>query len=274
MRLSGKRVVLTGASGGIGRALAHQLAARGCRILLVGRNPEALTVLEDELRQAGHGAEQGLFSVAADVTRESDRSHLADFANSAIGGVDILINLAGAMSFCEFSTEESAVTEQLFRANVLAPMALSRLLIPQMRRQRQGEIVNVGSIFGSIAFAWFTTYSSTKFALRGFSEALRRELAGSGVGVTYIAPRAVRTPFNSERIMAMCKATGTRMDDPEAVAKQIVKALERGERERYLGFPESWFVRINGLFPRLVDRALRQQNELAKGYLAESEGRA
>ncbi len=267
MRLSGQRVVLTGASGGIGRAVARQLVEKGARVVLVGRREEALAALEEELLQAGFGADQGIFSLAVDVTEDTDRQRLVEFANSAMGGVDILINLAGAMSFSEFSQESAAVTEQLFQANILAPMQLSRLLIPQMRRQQSGEIVNVGSIFGSIAFAWFTTYSSTKFALRGFSEALRRELAGSSVGVTYIAPRAVRTPFNSDRMVEMCKATGTQMDEPEAVARQVVDALEQGKRECYLGFPEKLFVRINSLFPRLVDRALNGQNRIAKSYL-------
>ncbi len=267
MNFQGKRVLLTGASGGIGRALSQELLERNAWIVMVGRNAEALEELECELEALGYGAAQGVFSIAADVTTETGRERVVEFAQGAMGGVDVLINLAGAMSFSEFVEESAETTEQLFQTNVLAPMALTRLLLPEMVRRQSGEVVNVGSIFGSIAFAWFTSYSSTKFALRGFSEALRRELQGSGVGVSYIAPRAVRTPFNSDRVVEMCKATGTTMDDPKQVARTLVKTLEVGRRERYLGFPEKLFVRINSLFPRLVDRALRQQNRLAKRFL-------
>ncbi len=271
MNLQQKRVVLTGASGGIGRELVEQLLQREARVVMVGRNADALASVEAALGHAGAGDQQSLFSLTADVTSVAGRQLIVDFSQQAMGGVDMLINLAGAMSFTEFVEETDETTEQLFQANVLAPMQLSRLLLPQMVERGAGEIVNVGSIFGSIAFAWFTTYSATKFALRGFSEALRRELRGSGVGVSYIAPRAVRTSFNSSRMVAMCNETGTTMDDPAVVAMEIVKTLEKGRRERYLGFPEKWFVRINSLFPRLVDRALDQQNRIAKRFLGAQE---
>jgi short-subunit dehydrogenase len=129
-------------------------------------------------------------------------------------------------------------------------------VLPAMKAQGQGRIVNVGSVFGSINFAHFVTYSSAKAGLRGFSQALRRELAGSGVGVTYIAPRAVRTPLNSSAVMAFAKVTGMNMDEPEVIARRIVEAIRVGRPEAYFGFPESLFVRINALFPGLVDRAL------------------
>ncbi|MBT6879138.1 MAG: SDR family NAD(P)-dependent oxidoreductase, partial [Gammaproteobacteria bacterium] len=201
MNLGGKKVILTGATGGIGQEVAQALVAKGTWVLLVGRNQVSLSILEKSLKSEGYGSDRGVFSVSADVSVESQRQHIVEFAHGAMGGVDILINLAGAMSFTEFSEESLETTEQLFQSNVIAPMQLSRLLLPEMVEQGSGNIVNVGSIFGSIAFAWFTTYSSTKYALRGFSEALRRELVDTGVEVTYIAPRAVSTPFNSERMM-------------------------------------------------------------------------
>jgi short-subunit dehydrogenase len=132
-----------------------------------------------------------------------------------------------------------------------------------------GLIVNLGSIFGSIGFAWFASYSASKYALRGFSEALRRELHGTGVDVCYIAPRAVKTGLNSEAVYRMADATGMQMDTPEWVAKQIVRAIAGNSKDVYLGFPESLFVRINALLPRLVDLSLRGRNrkmlEFAQG---------
>lgn len=267
MNLKNRRVVLTGASGGIGREVVQGLLDRDASIVMVGRSLKALKSVESSLKVTHDGSARELFSVAADITQHKDRQLIVEIAKEEMGEVDVLINLAGAMSFTEFSVETEETTEELFQSNVLAPMHLTRLLLPGMVEQGHGEIVNVGSIFGSIAFAWFTTYSSTKFALRGFSEALRRELRGSGVGVSYIAPRAVRTPFNSQAITEMCEKTGAAMDEPGSVAKQIIQALEKNQKERYLGFPEKLFVRINNLFPRLVDHALEKQNRIAKRYV-------
>src|SRR6202030_2205215 len=104
----------------------------------------------------------------------------------ATGGIDVLVNCAGIASFGLFDKQTPQSMETLWRINVLAPMQLTRALLPQMTARRHGRIVNIGSVFGSIGFAYFTTYSASKFAIRGFSEALRRELEGSGIGVTYV----------------------------------------------------------------------------------------
>ncbi len=266
-KLAGKRVVLTGASGGIGSEVAHLLVKRGASIVLVGRGESSLALLQSELQQNKPSGEAGITYVAADVTSEADREQVIEQALARMGGIDLLINLAGAMNFTEFSNEKPEITEQLFRINVLAPMHLSRMIVPHMVEKGSGQIVNVGSIFGSIAFAWFASYSSAKFALRGFSEALRRELDGTGVGVTYIAPRAVRTSFNSDQVTEMCHQLKMNMDEPDEVALMIVNALESGAKDKYLGFPEKLFVRINSLFPRLVDKALSSQNREAKRYI-------
>jgi len=145
-------------------------------------------------------------------------------------------------------------------------MLLARAVLPTMLEQNSGQIVNIGSTFGSIGFAWFSAYSASKFALRGFSQALRRELAETGVGVSYIAPRAVKTAINSQAVYAMAAAVKMNMDEPDKVAEQIVKNIRKGEKERYLGFPESFFVRVNAIFPGLVDRAVRKQNRDAQQH--------
>jgi len=124
--------------------------------------------------------------------------------------------------------------------------------------------------FGSIAFAWFASYSASKFALRGFSEALRRELEGSGVGVTYVAPRAVKTALNSPAVYRMAEKVRMNMDDPARVARRIVRAIGRDKKDVDLGFPEAWFVRVNALLPRLVDRTLRKQNRVMREFIQEA----
>jgi short-subunit dehydrogenase len=265
MRIHDARIVLTGASGGIGQALAAELAARGARIGLVGRDLDKLRGLARRLADSGAETE----CIGADLTEAEGSAAVLRQMQARFGGVDILINNAGITDFTEFSAADPARIEQVFRTNVLAPMQLSRALLPDMLAQERGQIVNVGSIFGSIAFACFASYSASKFALRGFSEALRRELEGSGVGVTYVAPRAVRTDLNSATVYRMAERVKMAMDPPEQVARQIVRAIEQGRKDVYLGFPEALFVRINALLPRLVDMALSNQNRIMRGFARE-----
>lgn len=262
MELKDARIVLTGASGGIGAPLARQLAAAGARLYMVGRD-EACIRLARGLREAGGDAA----CLCIDLLDEGAVSRVATASCEHLGGVDILINLAGAMSFESFAAEDPQVTERLLRLNTLVPMQLSQALLPGMLTRKRGRIINVGSIFGSIGFAWFATYSATKFALRGFSEALRRELAGSGVGVTYIAPRATRTGFNTDAVYRMAQTVGMNLDDPADVARAIVDAIRTDRDEAYLGWPEKFFVRMNALLPRLVDNGVRNQNRQAAKFV-------
>ncbi|HEX6828520.1 MAG TPA: SDR family NAD(P)-dependent oxidoreductase, partial [Burkholderiales bacterium] len=140
--------------------------------------------------------------------------------------------------------------------------------LPGMIARGRGRIVNIGSTFGAIAFAHFAAYSATKFALRGFSEALRRELEGTGVGVTYVSPRATRTAANPEAVYRLTEQAGNAVDTPEIIAPLVADAIEQGRCELQIGAPESLFTRINALFPRLVDAALRKQNRAAREALS------
>ncbi|KAA3628111.1 MAG: short chain dehydrogenase [Proteobacteria bacterium] len=262
MDLNNVRILLTGAGGGIGTPVARQLAAAGARLFMVGRD-EAGAGLAEELRQQGADARY-LF---IDLLSEGAASEVAQAARQALGGVDLLVNLAGAMSFESFAAEDPQVTERLLRLNTLVPMQLARAVLPGMLAQQRGRIVNIGSIFGSIGFAYFATYSATKFALRGFSEALRRELAGCGVGVTYIAPRAVKTGFNTDAVYRMAQVVKMSLDEPETVARAIVAAIRAERDEAYIGWPEKLFVRVNALWPRLVDSGVRKKNQQAAQFV-------
>jgi short-subunit dehydrogenase len=265
MKLAGARILLTGAAGGIGAAVAEGLAARGARLALVDRNAEALDRLQAKL-SAGGGT---CHVVPADLLDAAARNGAVEQAADALGGIDILINNAGLLSFRPFDEEDPVQLERIIQLNLLTPMLLTRQVLPLLKAGG-GRIVNIGSTFGTIGFAWFTAYSASKFGLRGFSEALRRELDGSGVGVTYIAPRAVKTRLNTGAVYRMAEATGMNMDAPEWVAAQVVSAIEADRKDIYLGFPEKLFARINGVFPRLVDAALRKQNRVMEGFARES----
>lgn len=260
--LAGQRILLTGAAGGIGQQLTERLAAAGARMVLLDRTIEPLQDLLRSLDPAG----ERLTAVGVDLLDDDARTQAVDLAEKQLGAIDVLINNAGLLSFRPFAQEDPQVIDRIMRLNCLVPMRLARQVLPGMLSASRGRILNIGSTFGSIGFAWFSSYSASKFGLRGFSQALRRELAGSGVGVSYVAPRAVKTKLNTGAIYRMAEATGMRMDDPEWVAERIVEALRRERDEVYLGFPESLFARINALLPGLVDRAVRRQGADMKPF--------
>lgn len=268
MKLKGSRILLTGAAGGIGRATANALARSGARVALIDRNPGALNKLMDEMRILGG---QG-FAFAADLGRAEERARVIAQATAALGGIDALINLAGVLDFAPFESQDAGVIERTIAINLTMPMQLAQLCLPAMLAQGRGRVVNVGSTFGSIGFPFFAAYSASKFGLRGFSQALRRELAGSGVGVTYVAPRATRTPLNTSAVVRMNEALKVAMDPPELVGAAIARALEQERDEAYLGWPEKLFVRLNALLPRLVDGALRKQQPTMRTYASEARG--
>jgi len=265
MDLKNKCVLLTGACGGIGRALARALAQRGANLCLVDRRTDDLETLAAELRSEGVRIE----TACADITTVEGRDGIVRCVHQRLEGIDVLLNNAGIGAFAEFVEQSPGDIEQMFKVNVVAPMQLTRELLPTMIEKGGGRIVNIGSVFGSIAFAWHTSYSASKFALRGFSEALRRELVGTGVGVSYIAPRAVKTTLNSTAVYRMAKEVNMKMDEPADVARRVVQAIERDRDEVVLGWPESLFVRLNSLFPRLIDVALRKQNRIMRTFLHE-----
>lgn len=252
--LRSQRILLTGAAGGIGRELAEALAAKGARLGLLGRTDASVASLDHLV------ATQRLDAVViqADLTDASARRAAVWRMVQAYGGLDVLINLAGVLDFRFFDEADPSAITRALQVNVEAPMQMAREVLPAMLGRGSGRIVNVGSTFGSIGYPGFAAYSASKFALRGFSQALRRELQGTGVGVTYVAPRAVRTAFNPPAVHLMAERKLMRMDEPSWVATRIVHAIERERNEAYLGFPESLFARINGVLPALVDGALKK----------------
>lgn len=246
MNVNGKLTVLTGAGGGIGSAMALRLAEAGARLVLVARNQPRLDALCASLPGAGHRP------VAADIVNAADRAKVID---ACAGELALLVNNAGVNHFGLLEQQGEQELRQMMDVNVLAPMLLTQALLPQLQANG-GCVVNVGSGFGSIGFAGYCGYSASKFALRGFTEALRRELAGSGVTVQYLAPRAVATGMNPPEVDAMNEELGNATDSPEQVASELMALLESGKPARHIGAPERFFAKLNGLFPGIVDSAL------------------
>jgi len=260
MNLSKANILLTGAAGGIGWMTARELGRAGAKLLLTDVQAHPLSHLTAELCAQGITAEY----VEANIADEADRNLLVERALRR--RVNTLINIAGINPFGWLSEQSAAQIERVFQINTIAPVLLCRLMLPVLEKADSAHIVNVGSAFGAIGFPGFTAYSASKFAVRGFSEALRRELADTSIRVHYVAPRATRTALVTDRVHAMNVALGVAMDPPEAVARAIVKALQRERRELAIGFPERLFAKLNGLIPALVDRALGKQLATIRHY--------
>jgi len=266
MNISGSNIMLTGATGGIGHAIAQQLAQRGANLILIGRDLSKLEKLEAALKTPGIS----VTSLWGNLVEPGMPQRLVKAALKQTGRIDILINCAGVQNFGNFSTETSLDTETLVNTNILAPIALTNAVLPHMLQRGSGKIVNVGSIFGSIGFPFFASYSASKFALRGFSEALRRELASTGISVNYVAPRFTRTALNRHAVVRMAGELKMNQDEPEVVARSVIKTIERNSSESYLGWPEKLFVRINSIFPWLVDPSLIKQCNQMQPFTVES----
>lgn len=252
MNLTDARIVLTGAAGGIGSATASWLTQAGANVVLTDLEQGALDRVKGALE-----ASRVLATVATDVTTERGRCALVEIACKH--RVNVLINLAGINPFGVFAEQTAGEIAKAFAINATAPLLLCHALLPVLLEHRSAHIVNVGSTFGSIGFPGFAAYSASKFAVRGFSEALRRELADTPVRVHYVAPRATKTALATDRVRALNAELGVGMDAPTTVAAAIVRVLRDERRELLLGLPERLFATLNALFPALVDRSLRRQ---------------
>lgn len=253
MKIASARVLLTGASGGIGIEILRQLLERGACVAAVSNDLRPVRAAFPELADDG----RRLLLVEGDLTSAAFRAEAIETAALwGGGGIDILINAAGAAEFALLEDQAARGIEFVTQLNLVAPMDLSRLALPLLAAAPQGLIVNLGSVFGAIGYPGNAVYSATKFGLRGFSEALRRELADSSTGVLYLAPRATRTPLNPPAVNALNERLGNKVDEPAFVAGRILRAIARSRGVVTFGWPERLFVRINALLPGVVDRAI------------------
>lgn len=253
MKAADARVLLTGASGGIGGACAARLIRSGAAVMLAGRSPARLAAQARALVR-DHGVErQRVEWYAADLTKVASLGPLAEVA--AQWDCNVLVHGAGAPGFGRVESFDANAMAQVLHLNLFVPMLLTQALLPHLRHQREARVVCVGSVLGRLGLPGYSVYSASKFGLRGFAEALRRELGDSPVRVQYLGPRSTRTDFNSEEVQRYNKATGTAMDAADTVAQALVRLLESGAAERFLGFPEKLAVRLNGLAPTVLDGA-------------------
>lgn len=268
MDIKTSKVLLIGATGGIGQKIAEVLQYAGARLFLVGRNTSKLEYLRTRIGQ-GHDNEPLI--ITADITTLQGRKNILEFVNRYPGGINMVINCAGINNFDLLEDMDETDIQKIIDTNLTAPLQLIGLLLPHLKGHPRSLIMNVGSTFGSIGFAGFSIYSASKFALRGFTEALRRELSDTGITVSYIAPRTTDTELNSPEIFAMNKELKVSIDQPIIVAKEVLDAITTDAEEIYIGWPEKLFVKLNHLIPRLVDKALKKKLSIIRHYAKQSE---
>lgn len=254
MKAAESRVLLTGANGGIGQVVAATLAGAGASVMLAGRSPARLSAQARTLQQSLPAAQVDWHEV--DLQRNDAIASLAKQA--AKWRCNVVIHCAGVAEFGRFDAADPDRMSSVLQTNLLAPMVLTQALLPHLRGLPRAQVICVGSVLGAMGLPGFTVYCASKFGLRGFAQALRRELADTSVRVQYLGPRSTRTPFNSSDVAHYNQATGTAMDAPDRVAQALLRMLEAGTAERFLGFPEKLGVRINGLMPSLLDGAFHK----------------
>jgi short-subunit dehydrogenase len=252
----GQRIILTGASEGIGRALALALAARRARLVLAARDASRLESLARECRAAGGEA----FAVPTDVANAQDCEWLVGESMKALGGIDIVIHNAGITMWSRFdAVADLEIFERVMEVNYLAPVRLTALTLPHLKTSK-GLIVAVASLAGLTGVPERSGYAASKHAMIGFFDSLRIELAGSGVDVSIVAPDFVVTEIHKRAIGPDGQPLGespmvqTKIMTAEECARGIVRAIEKRQRLLLMSTRGKlgWFLKF--LAPRLLDR--------------------
>jgi short-subunit dehydrogenase len=261
--LAGSRVLVTGASQGIGRALALAAARRGARVLAVARSDDLLQELAAQARSAGGILE----SVRADVTSPDDRQAMVEAALRHFGGLDVLVNNAGIGATGHFAECGPERLRAIMEVNFFALTETTRVFIPLLSRGERPAIVNISSIAGKRAIPARSEYSASKFAVQGFSEALRAEMVRFGIDVLVVCPGLTDTNFSKNMLeqKARLQLDHLRGWTAEQVADATLRAIERGRDEVCLTLQGRLIVLVNRFFPRLANRiAAKRVRELFK----------
>jgi short-subunit dehydrogenase len=247
---------VTGASGGIGRAIARELALQGSSVVLVARRGGALEQLAAEIRSAGGRAE----CVAGDITDPEVRRRALDCARESFGGIDILVNNAGRGAMGRFADASAERLREVFELNFFAAAELTREAVPLLVQGRQPIVVNIGSILGHRATPRNSEYCASKFALRGLTESLRAELGQIGFDVLLVSPGTTESEFYEHVINPREKQPWPEQRGVPAdkVARAAVRAIRLGKREVIPSFRGQLLVWMNRLAPAFIDRLMRR----------------
>ncbi len=252
--IKGARSIITGASGGIGRAIAIELARQGARLVLLARRADQLQAVAAEIAALGGRAE----TVAGDVTDPAARRAAFDCAREQFDGLDVLVNNAGIGALGRFDEADPGRLRRLFDVNLFAAADFIREALPLLKQGNRPIVVNVGSILGHFATPRNAEYCATKFALRGLTDALRAEFSKIGIDVLLVSPGTTETEF-FEHVVERTSNPQWREQrgvSAESVARATVRAIRRGAVEIIPNARGRFMVRLSRLVPGLLRKIL------------------
>jgi hypothetical protein len=256
MRLRDKTVIVTGASSGIGRETAIAFAQADANLVLASRNEGVLIKLAAELAPMG----RRVAVIPTDVTQRAAVEAMAQRAAEELGSIDILVNNAGLGLNALLAEGSMTNIRRLFEVNVFGALHCIQAVVPYMKKQGSGQIINVSSVAGKIAMPRNGAYAATKFALIGISDALRLELADYGITVTTVYPGVTDTPFGEnvlKEVVAPPVPAVVRGVSARRVADAIVRAARWQKREVFVTVTDRMAVGLKNVSPCVVDWGMR-----------------
>jgi short-subunit dehydrogenase len=249
--LSGLRVLVTGASSGIGRELVLELARQGSRVVAMARREERLRALEQEALSRSHSIQY----FPGDITNPRVRFRALEFCQEKLGGLDCLVNNAGIGAIGPFEQADEERLRKIMEVNFFAPVEFTRAALPILRKGTHPLVVNVSSVLGHRAVPFKSEYCASKFALHGFSDALRAELAREKVDVLLVSPSTTQSEFFDHALGNKEKPRGRfGAMTPVKVARRIAWAMRTGRHEIILPLGGRLLVWLDRLCPPLADR--------------------
>ncbi|MBN1565110.1 MAG: SDR family NAD(P)-dependent oxidoreductase, partial [Anaerolineae bacterium] len=229
--------------------LAYAFARRAAKIVLVARREDRLEAVRREIEPYS----SAVLVIPADLSDDEQLQSVITRTRETFGRIDILVNNAGSMPVGPLQEQDSSAVRRMVDVNLTATIRLTQLALPHMLANQHGYILNIGSGLGRTAMPLFSAYSATKYGVSGFSDALRRELSGTGVYVTLVLPTWTHTELLTPSQEDIVKRYGYQVQDADAVAERAVLALVRGEREIILGGPGEWIgILMERYIPFLV----------------------
>ncbi len=237
-------ILITGATGGLGGFIIKELHKKtDIKITAHGRDMKKLESLQKTY---------GVDFFQADISTSEGIQSIYEYCQKK--PIDVLINNAGVLYMQDFATAEESTIQNTINVNISAMINLTRKILPLMlENNTRSNIINIGSTAGSLSMPYLSVYCATKYAVKGFSEGLHRELYDTPVYVSYVAPRGMNTSMLSERERKIFKMFGSKLDQPENVAKRIVCVIEKSTTRTTIGLWEKFGGAINSIFPSLMD---------------------
>jgi short-subunit dehydrogenase len=257
--MSGRVVIVTGASSGIGDITARAFGRRGDRVALVARRADRLEALAAEIPDS--------LPVPADLSRGDEIARVVDAVEARLGAVDVLVNNAGLGRYDWLERLPEDDIQSQMQINLIAPILLTRAVLPGMLRRGRGVIINICSVAGKVGTPTTSIYNAGKFGLDGFSQAMRREVLGRGVEVCVVYPGPTAgTEFgtHARRVSLRVASPAWLRTDSERVARVVVGLADRPRARTVLPWPYRAVIAVNELWPSLVDRLVARAAERAR----------